>query len=114
MALSELTRKQIDRILTKYCSERLPVYLHDQLRLGFKFRGNSVTLYEERPGFGKPEIWVEIVVAQFRFNPGTKKWVLYYPDRNSKWHEYEMIEPSRNFETLLKEVHEDPTCIFWG
>jgi hypothetical protein len=114
LALSELTRKQVDRILTQYCSERLPVYLHDQLRLGFKFRGNGVTLYEERPGFGKPEIWVEIVVAQFRFNPGTKEWALYYPDRNSKWHEYEMIEPSRNFETLLKEVHEDPTGIFWG
>jgi len=25
-----------------------------------------------------------------------------------------LIEPSKNFETLLKEVHEDPTGIFWG
>lgn len=114
MALSELTKKQVDKILSKYCSERLSVYLHEQLRLGFKFRGNSVTLYEERPGFGNPDIWVEIEVAQFRFKPPTKEWFLYYPDRHSKWHEYEMIEPSRNFETLLKAVHEDPTGIFWG
>ena len=113
MTLSELTRKQIERILSKYCSERLSVYLHDEIRLGFKFRGNSVTLYEERPAFAKTGM-VEIVVAQFRFEPQTKKWILYWADRNSKWHEYELIEPSKNFETLLKEVHEDPTGIFWG
>jgi hypothetical protein len=114
LALSELTKKQVERILTKYCSERLSVYLHDNLRLGFKFRGDSVTLYEERPAFAKPEVPVEIVVAQFRFKPQTKEWTLYWADRNSQWHEYDLIEPSRNFETLLKEVHEDSTGIFWG
>jgi hypothetical protein len=114
LALSELTRKQVERILTSYCSERLPVYLHDELRLGFKFRGNSVTLYEERPAFANPDIWVEIAVAQFRFNTKTRDWTLYWADRNSKWHEYDLIEPSRAFEALLKEVQEDPTGIFWG
>lgn len=113
MGLSELTKKQVERILTRYCSERLSVYLHDEIRLGFKFRGNSITLYEERPGFAKAGR-ADIVVAQFRFEPQTKKWILYWADRNSKWHEYELIEPSKNFETLLKEVHEDPTGIFWG
>lgn len=112
MALSELTRKQIERLLSKYCRERLSAYLHDDIRLGFKFRANSVTLYEERPAFAKPGIWAEMPVAQFRFQPKTREWVLYYPDRNSKWHEY--AGPTRNFETLLKEVHEDPTAIFWG
>ena len=114
MALSELTRKQVEGILSKYCRERLSAYLHDNLRLGFKFRGDSVTLYEERPAFGKPELRVETMVAQFRFKPQTKEWTLYWADRNSKWHEYDLIEPSRNFETLLKEVHEDSTGIFWG
>jgi Protein of unknown function (DUF3024) len=114
LALSELTKKQIEGILTKYCSERLPVYLHDELRLGFKFRRNSVTLYEERPALAESRTWVEIVVAQFRFQPKTREWILFWTDRNSKWHEYELIEPSRNFETLLKAVHEDPTGIFWG
>jgi hypothetical protein len=114
LALSEVTKKQVERILTAYCSERLPVYLHDEMQLGFRFRGNSVTLYEESPALVKPGIWVEIAVAQFRFKPRTKEWILYWADRNSKWHEYALIEPSRNFEPLLKEVHEDPTGIFWG
>jgi hypothetical protein len=114
LALPEITKKQIERILTVYCSERLPVYLHDEMRLGFRFRGNNVTLYKERPAFAEPKMREESLAAQFRFNPRTKEWVLYWADRNSRWHSYELIEPSRNFETLIKEVHEDPTGIFWS
>jgi hypothetical protein len=55
-----------------------------------------------------------VQLPQFRFNHNSKKWTLYWPDRNSKWHEYEVIESSRKFETLLKEVQEDPTGIFWS
>lgn len=113
VALSEITRKQVERILTAYCSQRLPVYIHDEMRLGFGFRGNSVTLYEERSALAKPGMWVKIPVAQFRFNHQDKKWTLYWPDRDSKWHKYEFIESSKRFETLLKEVREDPTGIFW-
>lgn len=114
MALSELTKKQIERVLTDYCSERLPVYLHDEMRLGFRFRGHSVTLYEERPAFAEAGMRAETVVAQFRFDPQTKEWALYWADRNSKWHSYELTEPCKNFENLLKAVHEDLTGIFWG
>jgi hypothetical protein len=114
VALSELTKKQVEKILTQYCSERPQVYIHEKLKLGFKFRANSVTLYEERPAFAKPGIWVEIGVAQFRFSPQNKEWILYWADSHSKWHCYDAVKPSRNFETLLKEVHEDPTGIFWG
>ena len=114
MALSEITKKQIERILSAYCSERLPVYLPHEMRLGFKLQGERVTLYKERPAFAQSGTRAETLAAQFRFNPQTKEWALYWADRNSKWHEYELIEPSRNFESLLKEVHEDPTGIFWG
>lgn len=114
MALSELTKKQIEGILTAYCSERLPVYLHDELRLGFRFRGNHVTLFKERHAFAEPGMRAETVVAQFRFNPKNKEWALHWADRNSKWHPYELAESSRSFENLLKAVHEDPTGIFWG
>lgn len=41
-------------------------------------------------------------------------WTLYYADRNSKWHLYYEIEPSADFDDLLREVDEDPTGIFWG
>ena len=44
----------------------------------------------------------------------TRLWTLYWLDRNSKFHIYERIKPSKYIETLLKEVNSDPTGIFWG
>jgi hypothetical protein len=114
MALPELTKKQIEKTLTAYCKAKAPANLKHKVRVGFKLRGNTVTLYEERPAFGKPDTWVDIVVAQFRFNLQSKEWTLYCADRNSKWHFYYEAEPSKNFEELLKQVDEDPTGIFWG
>jgi hypothetical protein len=114
MALPELTKKQIEKKLAAYCKAKVPANLQHKVRVDFKLRGNNVTLYEELPAFGKPNTWVDIVVAQFRFNVQSKEWTLYCADRNSKWHLYHEAKPSKNFEQLLKEVEEDPSGIFWG
>jgi len=114
MPLPELTKKQIEKKLGVYCKAKAPTQCKDEFRLGFTFRGNSVTLFEERPAFMKPDTWVQIVVAQFRFSPLSKAWTLYCADRNSKWHLYSEIDPALNFEVLLEEVDDDPTGIFWG
>ena len=82
--------------------------------MGFKVRGDSVTLFEEKPSFPDPSEWVDIVVAQFRYDLKKREWTLYSADRNSRWHEYWDIDPHKDFEVLLQEVEEDPTGIFWG
>jgi hypothetical protein len=71
-------------------------------------------MFEERPSFPDRSIWVNIVVAQFRFDPETGKWTLYWADRNSRWHVYEDVPPNKNLDVLLREVDNDPTGIFWG
>ncbi len=114
MSLPEEIRNNITGILSVYCATRCPAKFKDKVRLGFKFRGNSVTLYEERPTFVRPDIWVDIVVAQFRFNPKSKLWSLYWADRNSRWLEYWDLEPSKEFTDLLAEVEADPSGAFWG
>lgn len=114
MALPELTKQQIEKVLSEYCEKRVPLYARDQVRVGFRFWGNSATIFEERPAFGYPETWVKIPVAQFRFDVESKEWTLYWPDRNSRWHIYYDTEPTTDFDTLLQEVEEDPTSIFWG
>jgi len=114
MALPEKIRKQVTEILPAYCAARCPANFKDEVRLGFMFRGNSVTLFEERPAFLIPGKWVEIVVAQFRYDHKSRLWMLYAADRNSRWFRYWEIEPSRDFSDLLGEVEADPTGIFWG
>lgn len=114
MPLSELTQKQVEKILDAFCDRRVPIHVRDKVQLKYSFRANTVSLYEERPVWNDPTRKTEGMVAQFRFDVQSRMWTLYFRDRNSHWHEYERIPPSRSFDDLLKEVDQDPTGIFWG
>lgn len=114
MSLPEFTRKQIEKTLDAYCDNRVPLHVRDKLRLKYVFRADSVSLYEERPVWNNPTEFTQGMVAQFRFDAKAKSWTLYWRDRNSKWHVYDRISPSKVFDDLLAEVDKDPTGIFWG
>lgn len=114
MALPELLRLSVEKKLADYGRNKVPPHLVDKIRIGYRFRGKSVTLFEARPQFFDPSQWSEIVVVQFRYDPATALWTLYCADRNSRWHLYSEINPAKKFEKLLKEVDDDPTGIFWG
>ena len=114
MALPEFTKQLVESRLSSYCEERVPLHVRDQVRLAFKIRGNSVTLFEQRPNFQDKSQWIDLPVAQFRYNPGNTKWTLYCCDRNSKWHEFLPFPPNKDFVKLVNEVEKDSTGIFWG
>ena len=71
MALSELTKKRAEKALAAYCKAKVPAYLKDEVRVDFKYRGNSVILFEKQPAFNRPNTWVDIVAAQFLFDTKT-------------------------------------------
>jgi hypothetical protein len=114
MALPELIRKSAEKLLTRYCRERVPVCAHDQVRLGFSIRDNHITLFQERTGFSEPGQWIASPVAQFRYDPDLCQWTLHYPDRNRKWHFYLNAGPHLDLARLLRHLDEDPLGIFWG
>lgn len=114
MALSEFTRKQVQTKLKAFCEGRIPAHLRDEVRLGWKIRGNAVTLFESRPSFPDRATWVNIPVAQFRFDEMGKTWELYQADRNGRWHWYINTMATADLDALLQEVDDDPTGIFWG
>ena len=114
MAIPPFIRRPVEERLRVYCEEKVPERLREKIRFGFRVRGNSVILFEERPSFADRSQWVDIVVAQFRFDPEDGKWTLYWADRNSRWHIYDDVSPNKNFHVLLTEVDKDPTGIFWG
>jgi len=114
MAIPDEIKVVVELSLVSFIEQRVPPHVRDKVRLSYRFRGNFVTLYEDRPAFRKPSEWVKIPVAQFRFDPERSDWTLYCADRNSKWHEYLDLESNHDFDVLLEEVNEDPTGIFWG
>jgi len=114
MPLPETEREIVQVTLEVYCRTKVPLRLTQKLRVGFRIRGNRVTLFEQRPAVMHPDEWVDIVVAQFRYDAGENRWTLYCADRNSRWHRYDEAGPSERFEDLVDEVEQDLTGIFWG
>ena len=72
MALSETVKHQAETRLRAFCERRVPVEVRDKVNLTYEFRGNSVTLIENRPWFRDPGKWIAMSIAQFRFD--LKKW----------------------------------------
>ncbi len=114
MSLSEFERRRIAAILADYCERRVPAHVRDRVRMGFAFRGDTVTLHEEQPGFQDPTRWIRSPIAQFRRHKTTRAWQLFWLDRNRRWHAYTLIPAAREFVTLLQEVDRDSTRIFYG
>jgi hypothetical protein len=100
----------------RYCDEKIPAQHRDQLRVECSARGRSITVFECRPPW-RPDLgpdWTRQPVAQLRYDPADHHWRLYCADRNSRWHPYDMVEPTRQLSRLLDEIDGDPTGIFWG
>lgn len=89
--LDSFTKKRIEKILSTYIEAKIPKHVRNQIRLNYKFRGNSVTLNEERPAY-MSEVWVELPIAQFRFEEN--KWKIYWRD-SKKCGILSMILPPR-------------------
>lgn len=114
MLLTAEQQDQIAQTLDAYCDARVPVHVRDKVVLQYRFERNDVLLFEKRPYFRDPSRWIESVVAKFRYTKSDGLWRLLWPDRNTKWHDYEHLDAMQDFQALLSEVDQDPTGIFWG
>jgi hypothetical protein len=102
--------------IRRYCQERVPSRLRDQIRIELDVSDRSVTILECRPPW-TPEIgadWTRFPIARLRHVQAHGVWVLYWRDRNLRWHRYDRIGPSAHVDPLLTEIEADPTSIFWG
>lgn len=76
----------------------------------------GLIIQEARPPWDKkygPE-WIRTPFARLLFVQKRQEWTLYWADRNSKFHRYELAEATPHIGTLLAEIDADPTSIFWG
>jgi hypothetical protein len=102
--------------ITRFCERRVPARVRDQVRLEVEVRGRAVTIVERRVPW-RPELgpdWTRLSVARLRYIRSEGGWVLYWADRNERWHRYTRSVPSPHVDPLLAEIEADPTAIFWG
>ena len=111
LRISDLDLARVQR----FCAGRFPEDVRDQVRLEADVRGRSITILECRPLWSDPDAeWTRMKIAQLRFEATDRSWTLYWADHNERWHRYWDLDPSETVSTLLDEIDEDPTCIFFG
>lgn len=90
-------------------NERIGEHI-DEMRVEMDVDPRAVTILECRPpwreDFG-PE-WTRQEIARLRYTKSTGSWAHYWPDRNSKFHRYEDLDPTPTVDQLLAEIDADP------
>ena len=83
---------------------------------GHHSRGNTITLVEERPPWSDQTAadWTSSPIAQFRFQPTSQLWALYWPDRNTRWHLFAETPPTADIAQLAHALDLDTNGTFWG
>lgn len=116
MALPTEVKDDAIALVATYCATEVPSEHDDQIRIEYKVRGNTITIYERRPPCREelgPD-WTSMRICTFEWDPATRLWTLYARDRNDRRLDYPFIDPARSLTPLLRELENDPTCIFWG
>ncbi|MGH2974537.1 MAG: DUF3024 domain-containing protein [Solirubrobacterales bacterium] len=103
-------------LVATYCATKVPAEHDGKLRTEYKVRGNTITIFECRPPWRKDfgRDWTRRRICTFEWDPRVRLWTLYARDRNDRRLDYPYIEPVRDLAPLLRELDNDPTCIFWG
>jgi len=115
MALSDLTRRLVERHCLRYCDPVCPPWFARQVRLSYRIDGDDVWLNELRPLFRSHNMNAmrEVPLARLRFEATSSDWRLHYCDRRGRVRPYAALPRSRDFLRLLREIDRDPHGIFW-
>lgn len=99
--------------IRRWCQERVPEHLWDQMKVEAEVADRHVTIVETRAPWDGQGDWTRLPIARLRYTATTGLWSIYSRDRNMKFHEYP-YPPTKNIQSLLEFIgsHEDP--IFWG
>jgi len=65
----------------RFCDQKIPVHVRDQLVWEVDTRGRAIAIYERRPPWhpdDENKEWTKREIAQFRYDPELFTWTLYW------------------------------------
>jgi hypothetical protein len=98
--------------IKQFCDERSPAENADQVRIENEVRGKTVTIIERQPPWKGGGEWTSQELARLKYDEVSTEWTLYWSD-SGRFHICDFIGPG-TVTSLLDEVDQDPTCIFWA
>jgi len=106
--------QEAERKLTAFCRRHSPPHVADRLRYEFSQVRNDLFIHERRPSITGDPPWSSLSIAKLRYHQTRGEWLLYWADRNDRWHQASSVAGSANIDDLLAVIDADPTSIFWG
>lgn len=115
MALNDIERKRIEKMVETFVQKRRPApHIRPELDIGFRVAGQSVEIFEIRPRWTEPDVKMEHPVAKATFVRSRAHWKIFWMRRDLKWHGYEPLPAVDSIEKFLAAVDEDRYACFWG
>ena len=116
MAFSEMEQKRCEKIVSAYVEQRRPPpHIRKELDISFRFKGQSVELFEVRPTWqGKPGEFTEHGIFKATFVKRSGTWKLYWLRADLKWHRYEPDPEVETLEDALAVCERDQYGCFYG
>ena len=105
---------QAEAALREFCETHSSAPGADRLRYTYRLESSAAVLLEERPGFMKPDEWVAVPRAKFRYSQARNEWSLYWADANGRWQRVSNVKANADIHVLLKVVVDDPLGVFWS
>ena len=112
MPLTDIERGRVEKALREYCARKLRPAIRHKLEIVYRIERQFAYISERRPDWRNRSVYRDHDVAKFRFDMARREWILFWQDRNLKWHRFEDYSPSRDIAKLLPIVDAEP--IFYG
>lgn len=110
MALPTDVKNEAIALVETYCATKVPSEHDDKIRLEYRVRGNTITIYEcrlpWREDFG-PD-WTSMRICSMQWDPERRRWTLYARNRNDRRLDYPFIDPASSVMPLLRELENVP------
>ncbi|BCR06948.1 hypothetical protein DESUT3_40170 [Desulfuromonas versatilis] len=113
MALPELVRKSAEKLLDRYCAQKVPEDFGHRLKVIYEIEGDAITLVALRFGPVQAGLPQRVPVAQLRYIALLGQWTLHYPSGEQRWVFYQNAPPSLHLGKLLQHLDADPLGLFW-
>jgi hypothetical protein len=115
MALTEKQIKDVTAAGEGFLEKRRPpVEIRSQLDLAYRIQGQSVLVYELRPGWNNPAEINEEPVAKTTFVKTQNHWKVYWMRADLKWHSYSPKPTVKTIQAFFKLVDDDSYACFFG
>jgi len=115
MALNDIERKRIEKVVDAFVQERRPApHIRPELDIGFRVAGQCVEIFEIRPRWREPSVKMQRPVAKATFVRTQALWKIFWMRSDLKWHGYEPSPTVASIEKFLAVVDKDEYACFWG